>query len=1216
MIARRRQGQARANLACVSSPQPELPKVPLIPSPVYESRDRGDLVLFCGAGVSARAGRPLFEGLASKVESKFGPSSPLEQAAIEDRQFDQYLQLVEQGLDPEASSSTLREFVASLFAPKPDADTSIHRSILKIASARNGNVRLVTTNYDRHFEDAAKALNRNGIRSDQAPRFARPNRDRWGSIVHLHGAIDGGDLRDLVLTSGDFGRAYITERWAARFITELLENFDVLFLGYSADDVVMRYVLDAYAARPQRDRNIWAIAGRDAQSDAHWRERWQRRNVNVIPYDATAGHAGFGEALAEWEAIIESPSSRTAHLFNILGAGVPNLGVGNRRNQLAWLLGDPAGQGARRLLAESRLHAKREDFERFRPADWFDTFSGLGLFTQSARREANHSDAIMHAKTPLVGNSRDLLALGDRASAFADWMAELAADGTRHNGQRSNSEELLNWIQGVGREGAVHPEFADRIRRRVSRRGTELAPGLFQAWKLVLDSSINVSLSPRVSGSTCSDLCDALDSGQINGLTSRRLLDAFAPMAVFRRPMALQGQSLRDALGAEPPSLCTDYVRPEIVLRCRGHEAEVLLHRLASSKKRDVLLRNIALDVHRLLESALELLAHVVPDFGERQGHYYAQVGSLAESNRHHEWTLLADLTWHAGFELDKARDERAHRLYEAWLESPHVTQRRLALHAAALWENLGSQERLASLGDHTANWLDRDDIGAEVLAVLQHLKNEGVYIDGRREARRTELERRDAAARETARLVDNSGFIAPADPFDPASFSAEELASLMIRATDFTTRKGRTASQLEVLVQRGESRKLLDILKLAIKSYAPRASVRIAGAVVIDAFLDRAVRYLLAIAEHQKKSDQEVLVSTEELLGVWDELEPAAMNAERGAMDDSLREELSKALNHPAGKLAQALFAILLPKSVQHRSMLDTRLKLRIEHNLTSPGNTRPSAAERAFLAMAASRVYLLHFAEPDWTAEKLVPHFFWSDFDSSRARTCWQGYLWGPMLDQHLYARLKVPFLEAFNRRKDLPRFVENLCGLLVSLALDGGDVLQPAETKLAVRNMGPEMRRQAAWHLSKRVDDAESDAAEFARKRVLPWLNTWPLDQDVWRDGELVDELTQIALKCGDATGQAAEVLLQRPHAKLGRWQHSLGALLHDHKDLLKDHPIDISRLFDHVLPSKDEHLRKDREVWSESDLKGLVDQLREAGESVTNMPEFKRLEERLE
>ena len=53
---------------------------------------------------------------------------------------------------------------------------------------------------------------------------------------------------DLVLTSVGFGQAYMLAGWATRFVVELLRNFMVVFIGYSLNDPVMCYMVEALAA--------------------------------------------------------------------------------------------------------------------------------------------------------------------------------------------------------------------------------------------------------------------------------------------------------------------------------------------------------------------------------------------------------------------------------------------------------------------------------------------------------------------------------------------------------------------------------------------------------------------------------------------------------------------------------------------------------------------------------------------------------------------------------------------------------------------------------------------------------------------------------------------------------------------------------------------------------------------------------------------------------
>jgi hypothetical protein len=51
-----------------------------------------------------------------------------------------------------------------------------------------------------------------------------------------------GIQKRMVLTDRDFGRAYLTEGWARRFVLELFLKYTVLFVGYSHNDPVMQYL--------------------------------------------------------------------------------------------------------------------------------------------------------------------------------------------------------------------------------------------------------------------------------------------------------------------------------------------------------------------------------------------------------------------------------------------------------------------------------------------------------------------------------------------------------------------------------------------------------------------------------------------------------------------------------------------------------------------------------------------------------------------------------------------------------------------------------------------------------------------------------------------------------------------------------------------------------------------------------------------------------------
>ncbi len=87
---------------------------------------------------------------------------------------------------------------------------------------------------DHEFRSAAFEAQSHKLPIDCAPKLPIPKKERWNSLVYMHGrlpqASDDGD--NLVLSSSDFRQAYLTERWASRFATGTLPPIPpMLFLG-------------------------------------------------------------------------------------------------------------------------------------------------------------------------------------------------------------------------------------------------------------------------------------------------------------------------------------------------------------------------------------------------------------------------------------------------------------------------------------------------------------------------------------------------------------------------------------------------------------------------------------------------------------------------------------------------------------------------------------------------------------------------------------------------------------------------------------------------------------------------------------------------------------------------------------------------------------------------------------------------------------------------
>ena len=223
---------------------------------------------FCGAGISYPAGLPGFKELTEKLyESLGGFRDQIERTAFYEKRYDTAIYLLEK--DDIGGRAEVRKQLSQILTPEDVSPgvTRTHKALLTLSKCHNdGNIRIVTTNFDRLFE---VVIDRDCLEIDryQAPLLPIPKK-RWDGLVYLHGllseSLDERNLDSLVVSSGDFGLAYLTERWAARFVGELFRCYHVCFVGYSLDDPVLRYMADAMAADKQRGESqleMYAFGG-------------------------------------------------------------------------------------------------------------------------------------------------------------------------------------------------------------------------------------------------------------------------------------------------------------------------------------------------------------------------------------------------------------------------------------------------------------------------------------------------------------------------------------------------------------------------------------------------------------------------------------------------------------------------------------------------------------------------------------------------------------------------------------------------------------------------------------------------------------------------------------------------------------------------------------------------------------------------------------------
>jgi hypothetical protein len=221
--------------------------------------------------------------------------------------------------------------IADTLKPPPSVDLSAHRDILDLARGPEGTVRLITTNFDLLFEACDGTLQR-----WRPPRLPDPLRnDEFHGIIHLHGHVTD-DYTDaagdgFVISSAEFGQAYLSDRWATDFIRTVLERFLVVFIGYAADDPPMQYLLEALNKNAGSLSGVYAFQSgsvEDAQA------KWLQKGVRPIAYGSTVDHAALWNTLSAWAARARAPEKWYSQIIRSAQAG-PEALAPHERGQVA-----------------------------------------------------------------------------------------------------------------------------------------------------------------------------------------------------------------------------------------------------------------------------------------------------------------------------------------------------------------------------------------------------------------------------------------------------------------------------------------------------------------------------------------------------------------------------------------------------------------------------------------------------------------------------------------------------------------------------------------------------------------------------------------------------------------------------------------------------------------------------------------------------------------
>jgi SIR2-like domain len=474
---------------------------PAIPDVLLERCDAGRVVFLCGAGVSLPSGMPTFVGLTqhviefldppddSEIMSAFRPW--LHDPSGANLPLDQIFNLLHQEYGKDEVNALVTERLRATLAT--DEVGREHRLIKRISSNQNGVAQIVTTNFDLLFEAGSQGEKTTYHVPPGFPDLA------FGTtiegVTYLHGRLadSASAHHPYVLSSADFGRAYLSEGWATNFIRNLLDRYTVVLVGYQAEDPPIKYLLQGLNHDGQFDRSRLYAFDRGLPEDIE--AKWRDRGVTAIAY---TDHPDLWRTMEAWANRADDPRRWRASVI-ASGRKDPKDMEPYERGQIAHVL--RSAQGAR-LFAEAD------------PAPHPEWICVLDAQTRSAKQsKSNGQDAETFDPRLAYGldDDREHISEEDRRQGVSndnllEWRAgdDNPNDFHRLGGRQAEGFEatpirlwhLINWISKCFdspfvawwaiRQSGLHPRLLQQIEWRVEN-STELHARTRHVWNLILE---------------------------------------------------------------------------------------------------------------------------------------------------------------------------------------------------------------------------------------------------------------------------------------------------------------------------------------------------------------------------------------------------------------------------------------------------------------------------------------------------------------------------------------------------------------------------------------------------------------------------------------------------------------------------------------------------------------------------------------------------------
>lgn len=482
---------------------------PEIPDDLLWKRDTGDVVFICGAGVSVPgAGLPDFEALAAKVMDKLHvPDDHNARKILKlsknkenrglisiDRVFgeiehDYYMPEIENAVE-EVLHSNMKD------------DTRYHEIIRDLASTTDGKIRLVTTNFDNLFSQVTNA--------EEWTWPNLPNSKQLKSLdglIYLHGRCgrkDKSESRKFVLSTSSFGEAYLASGQARELLKFLLKKYTVVFVGYSADDPPMQYLLEALAQSRTTEDYAYAFhKGEQKEANMKWRHR------GIIPL-CYKDHEHLWETLELWRSRANDIDAWANSVLAMAQSGP--YGLENwQRSQVTHLVSHSIGA---EILSKSQepippqwLFVFDSKFRYATPKKraitndevYHDPFDVLGLEEDAVPDYISPDDPLKLRVTPT--NAWDAFQISPEDALMSNDKRYYTAFCQRHYSEDALLSERLRylavWVGRIAKDPmtlrwathqvSFHPSVRTQILTLLDRERNNVPPALYRSWEALFE---------------------------------------------------------------------------------------------------------------------------------------------------------------------------------------------------------------------------------------------------------------------------------------------------------------------------------------------------------------------------------------------------------------------------------------------------------------------------------------------------------------------------------------------------------------------------------------------------------------------------------------------------------------------------------------------------------------------------------------------------------